>query len=168
MNTKNNTLKVYVDDKMAGLLVNHDGKFSFQYTTIDTPPLSITMPARTAPYADSIAKDFFSNFLPEGKAREFITKQLKLPSEDDFALLRAIGRECAGAVSLIPYDEQYSSDYSYELIDEEKLYEVISNLPMYPAVGKSMVKLSLAGAQSKLALLVDGEGYKLPLNGSPS
>ena len=170
MTIKNeDTLNVFVGEIHAGTLTRSEGKFTFQYITLDTPPLSITLPVRSEPYPDMIARGYFANLLPEGKARDYITRQLKLPPEDDFALLYAIGRECAGAVSLVPPTETPAQVYEYEDLGEDRLYALVKNLPLFPsAVGDKKVKLSLAGAQSKLAVFRDGAGYKIPLNGAPT
>ena len=46
-----------------------------------------------------MVRNWFCNLLPEGMVREAIVQRLRIPN-DDFALLAAIGGECAGAVSL--------------------------------------------------------------------
>src|SRR3972149_5396180 len=56
---------------------------------------------------DSIAHRFFTNLLPEGGVREHIVRDLKIPNTD-FDLLRAIGGEGAGALSILPLDRQPS------------------------------------------------------------
>lgn len=167
--TNDNTLKVYVNDKQAGTLTVEANMFTFQYTTFDTPPLSITIPLQSTPYEDAISREYFANLLPEGRSRELITKQLRLPPEDDFELLKAIGRECAGAVSFMPLNEEYEVNHVYETITEEELYKVVKELPSLPTINdENKVRLSLAGAQSKLALYIKDGIYKLSINGSPS
>jgi serine/threonine-protein kinase HipA len=46
-------------------------------------------------------QQFFSNLLPEGGARARAIRDLKIP-DTDFDLLRAIGGDCAGALSILP------------------------------------------------------------------
>src|SRR3546814_2245412 len=62
--------------------------------------LSVTMPLREAPWVGAVARNWFCNLLPEGAVRQAIVERLRIAPDDDFALLAAIGGECAGAVSL--------------------------------------------------------------------
>jgi len=76
-------------------------------------PLSIRLPLREAPYGDAQARPFFANLLPESGLRRFIARRLGISEQNDFALLEAVGGECAGAVSMLPTGEQAmpSADY---------------------------------------------------------
>src|SRR3546814_7231368 len=58
------------------------------------------MPLREAPWVGAVARNWFCNLLPEGAVRQAIVERLRIAPDDDFALLAAIGGECAGAVSL--------------------------------------------------------------------
>lgn len=170
MNISNdNSLQVYINEKEAGVLTVEANKYTFQYTSYNIAPLSVNMPVQATPYENRVVKTYFANLLPEGNARQQIAKIVKLPPDDDFILLKAIGRECAGAVSLIPIGDRYDSNHIYKTITEEQLYKIVKELPAMPSIaGDGKVKLSLAGAQSKLALYIDNGVYKLPINGSPS
>jgi len=64
---------------------------------------SLPLDSEELPSDESIAHRFFANLLPEGGVRDQIVRDLKLPNTD-FALLRAIGGECAGALSILPLD----------------------------------------------------------------
>ena len=58
---------------------------------------------------------------------------------------------------------------AYEPIDEATLAGLLAELPKHPLLaGKAGLRLSLAGAQNKMAVARIGEGYALPLNGAPS
>jgi serine/threonine-protein kinase HipA len=73
-------------------------------------------------------------------------------------------------VSLIPLDQAPEvSGYSYEAISDAKLIEILDQLPQRPLLaGRSEVRLSLAGAQNKIALRLEDTGYSIPKNESPS
>src|SRR3546814_1781881 len=62
--------------------------------------LSVALPLRAAPYAGAVVRNWFCNLLPEGAVRDAIAARLRIPERDDFALLAAVGGECAGAVSI--------------------------------------------------------------------
>jgi len=81
--------------------------------------ISYTLPPASDDFTpeDGIAHRFFANLLLEGGVREQIVRDLKI-SNTDFNLLRAIGRECAGALSILPIEQQPSPHYYYHPINE--------------------------------------------------
>jgi serine/threonine-protein kinase HipA len=89
---------------------------------------------------------------------------------NDFALLEKIGAECAGAVSLLPPgDHPLDENPAYQEIDDDQLGKRLQSLPQHPLLaGEKGIRLSLAGAQGKLALRIDAGRFLLPLEGSPS
>ena len=74
---------------------------------------------------ESVAHRFFANLLPEGGFRERIVRDLKI-SDTDFNLLRAIGGECAGALSVLPEQQKPSAQHSYRPINDEELTDIWS------------------------------------------
>jgi len=94
---------------------------------------------------------FFSNLLPESELRRIIARKLGLSENNDFALLEAVGGECAGAVSLLPEDTKPGAEQSYRSLTDDQLNELVSELPKRPLLaGEEGFRLSLAGAQNKL------------------
>src|SRR3546814_3711558 len=79
-----------------------DWTFAYRrdYLQSGAPALSVTMLLREAPWVGAVARNWFCNLLPEGAVRQAIVERLRIAPDDDFALLAAIGGECAGAVSL--------------------------------------------------------------------
>ena len=132
--------------------------------------LSVSLPTREAPWTGAVVRNWFCNLLPEGAVREAIVRRLRLPADDDFALLAAIGGECAGAVSLrVPGAAATSG------IDEETDLESVLYLQGDEggegswALAGTPMRLSLAGAQDKLAVVVEADGrLRLPHRGEPS
>ena len=115
-----------------------------------------------------VAHRFFANLLPEGAFRERIVRELKT-SNTDFNLLRAIGGECAGALSLLPQGQQPSAEGSYIPITEKELATLVAQRGRpwsWPEEKKS--RFSLAGAQDKLPVLLQEGEYLLPRGDSPS
>src|SRR3546814_20709536 len=80
-----------------------DWTFAYRrdYLQSGAPALSVTMPMREAHWVGAVARNWFCNLLPEGAVRQAIVERLRIAHDDDFALLAAIGGECAGAVSLL-------------------------------------------------------------------
>lgn len=96
---------------------------------------------------------------------------LALSEGNDFALLDKIGGECAGAVTFLPRSAPLPDTLSWAFLPltERDLDERISELPKRPLLsGEKGLRLSLAGAQSKMALTIRPEGYAIPLHGAPS
>lgn len=141
-------------------------------------PISQSLPLADAPYEprDGLAQRFFGNLLPEGNLRDRIVRELKLP-DTDFDLLRAIGGECAGALTVLADDEEPSTEATYEELGENALYRLILTRGRYYATatgetdaehGSKRPRLSLAGAQDKCPVLIRDERYFLPQGESPS
>lgn len=88
-----------------------------------------------------------------------------------FGLLEVIGGECAGALSLYPAGETppSSDDDGVELLSPARLEEILGKLRERPLLGgEEGVRLSLAGAQDKLAVWVEGENIGLAKGGRPT
>jgi serine/threonine-protein kinase HipA len=117
----------------------------------------------------SIAHRFFANLLPEGGVREHIVRDLKLPNTD-FDLLRAIGGECAGALSILPVDRQPTGQRQYRGLTEKNMAELAARRGQIYAVWPmdDRPRLSLAGAQNKCPILLRDDGYFLPQGEAPS
>ena len=120
---------------------------------------------------DERAHHFFANLLPEGNARDHIVRRCRVP-DDDFDLLRAFGRECAGALVILPEGQEPdvtgSEDYEHasDEVLAELLYEQGWNFEDYQ--GNLAPRHSLAGAQNKTTVaLLDGL-ICLPKGTSPS
>src|SRR6185295_1025711 len=97
---------------------------------------------------------FFSNLLPEGESRVAVCQRLGISEANDVALLRAIGGECAGALSIVD-DLRSPPEARYEELDDRRLQELVSNDDIVPLlIGGSSTRLSLAGAQDKLPVAV--------------
>lgn len=130
---------------------------------------SLPPAAREFAPEDGIAHRFFANLLPEGAVREHIVRDLKLPNTD-FDLLRAIGGECAGALSILPVDQRPSGQRQYRALTEKDLADLAARRgPIYAAwPADERPRLSLAGAQDKCPVLVRDDRYFLPLCSAPS
>ena len=141
------------------------------YVRAGAPALSVTMPVREAAWTGAVARNWFCNLLPEGAVRQAIVQRLRIPHDDDFDLLAAIGGECAGAVSL-----RVPGASSPDVADEgETDLEAVLFLQGDDggegswALAGTPMRLSLAGAQDKLAVVAEADGrLRLPHRGEPS
>lgn len=172
------TLDVYLDERLVGTLSKSAGGLSFSYGEgylgSHAPlPLSRHLPieAGRAPqsFEDQASRAFFENLLPEGDVRSQVARNLGVSRENTFALLAALGGDCAGAVSLLPSGEEPHGAGHYRPISGDNLAAELDRLPSHPFLAdEEGVRLSLAGAQNKLPIYYDGNGFHVPEGGSPS
>lgn len=170
-------LHVWYEDHLAGTLRQAErGDVVFQYspqwlTYPDTFAVSLSLPLRENAFSRELSTAFFDNYLPEEHLRAMVAKEYGLESHSTYALLRVLGAECAGALSILPSDQENKKcSLQYKELAYENLIEYIKNIPKSPLLGSNDdVHLSLAGAQSKGALRITPEmKFYLPQNGSPS
>lgn len=170
------SLDVYLLQHLAGRLHQDDrGQIHFQYApdwieNKQAIPLSQSMPLRAEPYQHDECIAFFNGVLPEESQRISVARNLGISAENDFALLELIGGECAGAVSFVPQGAGIQSHVpKYQNVDEKKLADTLRQLPDHPLLaGEVGIRLSLAGAQSKLAVHVSVASIGIPLGNAPS
>lgn len=170
-------LDVWLFRELVGTLGLVNGRLCFEYAPewLQRPkqmPLSCSLPLQTDPFDDHIARPFFAGLLPEGKMRQLIAQQLHVSGQNEFALLKHLGGECAGAVTFLEQgtglpESPHGDDVQW--LTDEELVAILDELPHRPMLaGKDGLRLSLAGAQDKLPVIFDGVRIGLPLNGTPS
>ncbi len=171
------TLDVYLHEKLAGQLTQTNAAtLGFTYTAEyladkSHPAISVSMPLREEPYPDEIARPYFSGLLPDERARKLLASSLGVSEGNAFGLLEIIGGECAGALSLVTQHEPLPDlkDHSPEPLTEKRLAVILEHLRVKPLLGGEQgVRLSLAGAQDKLAVCVIDGTVALAKEGQPT
>lgn len=170
------TLNVYLRRQLVGLLIqNEHGQMMFCYSEswlndAKAIPLSHSLPLGKERFSRNECQGFFAGILPEQSKREIIAKNLGISARNDFAMLEQIGGECAGAVTFIPSGESLPErNYGYRQLSSQKLAEIFRQLPRRPLMaGEDGIRLSLAGAQDKIAVHVSNNQISMPLGGAPS
>lgn len=170
------TLDVYLYNKLVGKLSQDiHGQMTFVYTEewLSNPssiPLSYSLPLQKEIFRQKQCRPYFAGVLPEENKRTIIAKNLGISDKNDFALLKEIGGECAGAVTLIPVGESLDDvESSYQPLTNQELANIIRKLPTRPLMaGNDGIRLSLAGAQDKLAIHYENGKFSIPLNGAMS
>ncbi len=170
-------LDVWFGEAKAGALAQDEaGALSFAYdpgylTGPDPRAISFSMPLQEALYTDRAVRPFFSGLLPDEGARQRLAGALGISAGNAFGLLEVIGGECAGALSLYPAGEAppSSDDDGIEILSQPRLEEILGKLRERPLLGgEEGVRLSLAGAQDKIAVCVEGDAIGLAKGGRPT
>lgn len=172
---------------MNGLLVgiweqNNLGVSSLQYdqdwiTSDFSRPLSNSLPinANQATIKGKEVTNYFDNLLPDSpEIRRRIQSKFKTKSAGTIELLEAIGRDCVGAVQILPVDE-VPVDYNKinsRLLNEAEIAEILiaasSGRVLGQDVDEDNFRISIAGAQEKTALLNINGAWHLPLKATPT
>lgn len=162
-------LWVFLSDRRIGTLAEQNGRLAFTYESGITTPLSVKLPIRAEPFEDTECHAFFNNLLPEGNWRQSLCRQLRIAENDDFALLKALGAECAGAVTLVEDPEWTPAKGAYRQTTEAELRRWVLNPAARPSLEATPgLRLSLAGAQDKLLIHLDAGVPYLCESGAPS
>jgi serine/threonine-protein kinase HipA len=169
-------LDVYLYEHLVGNLMQDDGgQMSFEYLASwlgqpEAAALSQSLPLRKERFPAKECRGFFGGILPEESKREIIARNLGISARNDYAMLEQIGGECAGAVTFLPATQELPKrDYHYRKLDAKELAGILRELPNRPLLaGEKGIRLSLAGAQDKVAVRIEGEEVSLPLGGAPS
>ena len=172
-----NKLVVWWEGQVVGGLEKRaGGKVQFAYdpawlANAAAPVLSASLPKIAGRFPVRTTMAFFNGLLPEGRMREAMARSAGVSNANAFGLLDSAGGDVAGAIQLLPEGEVPSSGavgHGQPLSDEAML-RLIDELPLRPMLaGEKGLRLSLAGAQAKAAVvLVDGRVAK-PVPGQPT
>ncbi|MEJ0044529.1 MAG: type II toxin-antitoxin system HipA family toxin [Rhizomicrobium sp.] len=172
------SLSVWWDGALVGALrIDQHGDLGFAYdpSWLDDParpPISQSLPKRAEAFNRRETRPFFAGLLPEDAQREAVAKNLGISERNDFRLLEALGGDVAGALTLWPEGEnppeRPALAETHPLTDDE-LAEILDTLPKRPMLaGRDGLRLSLAGAQQKLPVVLVNGRIALPLPGQPT
>lgn len=123
-----------------------------------------------------VVTNFFDNLLPDNeRIRERLARRFRTKDVQAFTLLEAIGRDCVGAVQLLP---EGMAPAGWDRIDAEPLTaaqvgRLLAAVPSERALGVGAdddepFRISLAGAQEKTALTRVGRRWCRPLGATPT
>lgn len=136
------------------------------------PLLSVSLPVRATPYEEKELLPFFAGLLPEGLVRERLARRFRLNFSDVFGFLRAIGRDSAGALSMVEdgTDLEAERNEAIQWLSEAELAQRVADLGTRPLADEPAagIRISLAGVQDKMAVVIDGERIGLPRGTTPS
>jgi len=161
-------LVVYLGGQAAGRLIRKDnGNLQFRYAEdYRGPALSQALPVQKPAYPHELCRAVFAGLLVEGEARETVARNLGVSVGNDYALLEALGGDCAGAITILEPGQELPRTPSVRPLDADLLDALLRELPQRPLAADPAegTRLSLAGAQPKLPVIVEGDEFFLPLN----
>jgi serine/threonine-protein kinase HipA len=141
---------------------------------LGSPAFSVGLPigTQTGP-RDLCGLDFFENMLPEGPVLGRMAAMAGVRPVDNYGILQAFGRDCAGAIMVLPEGERPGGDdrTGYSPMTQGDLRRVISAVDIAPlgAAPERGFRPSLAGFQRKVLLGRAADGtWQLPYGDAPS
>ncbi|CUS47717.1 MAG: toxin-antitoxin system HipA family toxin component [Idiomarinaceae bacterium HL-53] len=175
------TLDVYMNGIKTGEYTRaHSGASTFIYDKawLESPgrrSLSLSLPLRTAPYKGLKVYNYFDNLIPDSREiRERIVAHFHADSTDPFDILSHIGRDCVGAVQLVPHGSLAPNVHTIDAtpLSEDDIAKILtgykSNTPLGMLDAEADFRISLAGAQEKTALLFHNGQWCLPHGATPT
>lgn len=170
-------LVVHADGMTVGVLHERDDLWRFAYderwrTAPRAFDLAPGLPRARAEHVDGGTQRpvqwFFDNLLPEERLREAVSREAGIRGEDAFALLEYLGAESAGALTLLPPDSPVPSTQRLRALDDATLSARIESLPRETLGARAPKRMSLAGAQHKALVVLDGDRLYEPMGATPS
>jgi len=171
------TLRASINQAEVGTLQEVGGLWSFQYATdwLNKPhgfALSPHLPLQAESLLDGASQRpvqwYFDNLLPEEGQRDLLAGDARLDSADAFGLLAWYGSESAGSVTLLPPDAGHQFAEPLRPLPDDVLEARIRQLPKVPLTHAAIKRMSLAGAQHKLAVVLQEGALFEPAGASPS
>lgn len=175
-------LSIWMNGQHVGVWELAAGEHRFQYdgdwlTSPAARVLSLSMPFTPGNVAHrgAVVRNYFDNLLPDHEAiRQRLRERFSTASAEAFDLLQAIGRDCVGALQILPTGQ---SPKGYNRIEAEPLDEAGVERVIAGALSGARVmgqrsdeefRISIAGAQEKTALLWHEGGWCRPLGATPT
>lgn len=140
-------------------------------------PLSLSLPFTpgNAPHRGEKVHAYFENLLPDSKnILERLARRFGTGSTDAFDLLAEIGRDCVGALEILPEGQVSAGPASLQAVSlrEAQVAQVLRGTTTPNAMGwggeDDVFRISIAGAQEKTALLLKDGHWCLPRGSTPT
>jgi serine/threonine-protein kinase HipA len=163
--------KKALDVWMNGELVGHwtltqkiGHAFSYDASWISNPQrrsmsLSLPLPQGTSPFTGDVVESYFDNLLPDSiDIRKRLATKFDADSPQVFQLLEKIGRDCVGAIQLLPANSEAPEvrRIDAEPLSDEDIAQILDDTISKKNLGvpeEDALRISIAGAQEKTALL---------------
>ncbi|MES2885354.1 MAG: HipA domain-containing protein [Pseudomonadota bacterium] len=170
-------LRALIDQQLVGELSDTDGWWRFAYAAdwLAHPAafaLSPHLPLQAEPISDTSTHRqvqwYFDNLLPEEDQRRQLARDAGIRWEDAFGMLASYGAESAGSLTLLPVDAPPDAIGGLRPLPDAALSERIRAMPKVSLASGAIKRMSLAGAQHKLAVVLDGDALHEPIGSTAS
>lgn len=141
-------------------------------------PLSLSLPFTPGnrPHKGDAVRFYFQNLLPDNdQILERIARRYKVRAINAYSLLREIGRDCVGALQILPAGEDPPAklNVQYEALDDSEVARILRATVDPRMFGDSArdddeFRISIAGAQEKTAFLRWQGKWCRPLGATPT
>jgi serine/threonine-protein kinase HipA len=172
-------LRVVVSGRPAGWLRrDRSGRVTLRYdddyaADLASTPLSVGLPLDPPEHAGRRLDSWLANLLPDNAlVLDRWAARFHVSARSPFSLLAHVGTDCAGAAQFLPpeYADQ-ADDGGLVRLSEAQVADRLARLREEPAAWTpehQEGQFSLAGAQPKLALRLDDDGWAEPWGAEPT
>ena len=171
-------LYLFMNGKKVGTLTRTPaGRLRFEYhdawmQSEEKRPISLSMPLGQKVYSGDGVESFFDNLLPDSQPiRNRIQARFGARSNRCFDLLWHVGRDCAGALQLLPDDADEMDVRRIDAVPltDSQIATLLRNYSTMPlGMNDDEFRISIAGAQEKTALLKMNERWFRPMGVTPT
>jgi serine/threonine-protein kinase HipA len=172
-------LDVFLNGRRVGQLRRETGRpIDFRYAGEwlaweHAIPVSLSLPLSVSRYTGAPVVAVFDNLLPDSDdVRRRIAERSGAQGTDSWSLLAAIGRDCVGALQFIAEGGEGAPPGVPEArrISDREIAELLRTLDRNPLGidGEGELRISLAGAQEKTALLYWKKRWHVPHGTTPT
>jgi len=175
-------LDVWMNGELVGkwtLAPRAGESFAYEASWLASPskrPLSLSMPLAvgTAAITGPIVSSYFDNLLPDSAdIRRRLAQKFGAASTGAFDVLEKIGRDCVGSVMLLPAGSEPPQvrRIDAEPLTDEQVERLLDGTISPAAPGGPQddeLRISIAGAQEKTALLWHGGKWCRPHGATPT
>ncbi len=129
--------------------------------------ISHLLPLDKAPYSSDEFNAYFQGLMPEGDIYANLAEYYQVPRADYLSILEQMGCESIGALTFVS-EHINLSEYEprYDQVDSQTLSDMRANPVRMATITAASTRLSLSGAQSKVAWFLPG-GVD-PTNAAPN
>ncbi|MCH3918030.1 MAG: type II toxin-antitoxin system HipA family toxin [Spirochaetia bacterium] len=173
-------LSVLMNGEPVGSWIHVSGReasFTYEKSWLDATgsrPISLSLPLSSRPIIGRQVDSFFDNLLPDNsEIRGRLQRRFNCPSRNPFDLLSAVGKDCAGALQILPENSSIQSIRRIDAIplSEAQVASVLRTISIGQIPGDvhdEAFRISIAGAQEKTALLYYGNAWCIPQATTPT
>lgn len=105
------TGKVFYKENFAGIITEDENGYSFTYneeylSSEIAEQISLTLPLQKEIFKSKTMFPFFDGLIPEGWLLDIAEVNWKINPRDRMSLLLTFCKDCIGAVSVVPFDNE--------------------------------------------------------------